>query len=285
MPTASAALLSPRAAARALGASESSLKRWVDAGELAARRTAGGHRRIPAAEVLRFAGAHGIALDRPALVGALPPAPPRGLGRRLARTLLAGDGAAVQRLLLDARFAGLDVPALGDGPVRQALAEIGGRWRDDPAGIAEEHRATLLLAGALAALRSVLPAPPRGAPVAVGGAPGGDPHLLGSALAALALHEAGWRAIDLGPDTPDDALVAAARRAGATLVWRACTGEPSPGAAAGLARLCARLAPMPVAAGGRALAAYGPLAGVANLTRHASLASLVRTHPARRTEG
>jgi len=37
--------LSPRELAEALGVSESSLKRWVDAGKIAASRTEGGHRR------------------------------------------------------------------------------------------------------------------------------------------------------------------------------------------------------------------------------------------------
>ena len=39
----------------ALGVSESSVKRWVDGGDLVAQRTAGGHRRIARGEALRFA--------------------------------------------------------------------------------------------------------------------------------------------------------------------------------------------------------------------------------------
>ncbi|MBN8525321.1 MAG: helix-turn-helix domain-containing protein, partial [Planctomycetes bacterium] len=70
-------LLSPRDAARALGASESSLKRWVDAGELAARRTMGGHRRIPASEVLRFARAQGIVPRDPSPLGRAAAGPSR----------------------------------------------------------------------------------------------------------------------------------------------------------------------------------------------------------------
>ena len=51
-------LLSPREVAVALGVSESSVKRWVDLGELAALRTAGGHRRITRAEAVRFGALH-----------------------------------------------------------------------------------------------------------------------------------------------------------------------------------------------------------------------------------
>ncbi|MEM6782550.1 MAG: PAS domain-containing protein [Bacteroidota bacterium] len=47
-------LFSPRQVAEGLGVGESTLKRWIDAGRLHAHRTAGGHRRVSLAEVLRF---------------------------------------------------------------------------------------------------------------------------------------------------------------------------------------------------------------------------------------
>ena len=46
--------LSPRQLAVAIGVSESSLKRWADDGRLAVERTAGGHRRIPLPEAVRW---------------------------------------------------------------------------------------------------------------------------------------------------------------------------------------------------------------------------------------
>ena len=39
-------LLSPKELADAIGVSESSIKRWVDNGEIQATKTSGGHRRI-----------------------------------------------------------------------------------------------------------------------------------------------------------------------------------------------------------------------------------------------
>ena len=47
-------LLSPRELAQAIGVSESSLKRWADAGQIRVARTAGGHRRISIADAVRF---------------------------------------------------------------------------------------------------------------------------------------------------------------------------------------------------------------------------------------
>lgn len=55
-------LFSPREFAAAIGASESSVKRWVDAGELVAAKTAGGHRRIALTEAVRFIRQRGMSV-------------------------------------------------------------------------------------------------------------------------------------------------------------------------------------------------------------------------------
>lgn len=273
--TSASQFLSPRQAARVLGASESSLKRWVDAGDLAIRRTAGGHRRIPTAEVVRFARREGLTLQDASLLSRSPPAAGRRLKAEVTRALHDGDAEAVQRLLIRAHLDGTPLAALADGPLRLAMEDLGRLWLDDPEGVAREHQATLLVMRSIEALRNLLPAPPPGAPTAVGGGPAGDPYLLPSLLVSLVLQEAGWRTIDLGPDTPDVALVAAANRHGATLVWRSYTGELEPTVAAkDLATLCRRLAPCRVVAGGWRAHLLGDLDGIANLERPGTMSDL-----------
>ena len=65
------AFLSPKDLAAAIGVSESSLKRWVDSGRLAVERTAGGHRRIPFQEAVRFVRAEGYRVQDPVCFGVL----------------------------------------------------------------------------------------------------------------------------------------------------------------------------------------------------------------------
>lgn len=61
--------ISPKDLARAIGVSESSMKRWTDEGLIAAVRTAGGHRRIPIAEAIRFIRSMHATVVRPDLLG------------------------------------------------------------------------------------------------------------------------------------------------------------------------------------------------------------------------
>ena len=73
-------LLTPKELAEVIGASESSLRRWVDAGSIRMSRTTGGHRRIPVAEAIRFIRESGATVVRPDLLGLEEIARPGGAG-------------------------------------------------------------------------------------------------------------------------------------------------------------------------------------------------------------
>lgn len=250
-------LLSPRELADALGVSESSLKRWVDAGKITAARTDGGHRRISLPEAVRFIRETGAPLARPELLDMPDVAAVQAtaLGPRgddaFRRYLLEGDVAAARGWLLARYLSGQSIAELCDGPVREAMHRIGELWAHDPEGIFLEHRATDACLQALAPLRATFE-PPARAPFAVGGAPEDDPYLLPTFMAAMVVAAAGLRAVNLGPDTPVGALDRAVAHHAPALVWLSVSSPVPAERAKELERWIATLPPATtVVVGGR----------------------------------
>ena len=119
--------LTTRQFAESLGVSESSVKRWIDDGTIAADRTAGGHRRIPMAAAVRFMRRHRMSPNRPE---AMPLSTVPSLGAVDAQAAeacydaLASDDAALARAIILGRFiSGAGIATIGDGLVRPALKQ------------------------------------------------------------------------------------------------------------------------------------------------------------------
>ncbi len=221
--------LSPREMATAIGVSESSVKRWVDDGVIGAVRTRGGHRRITVVEAVRFVRASGIPVIRPDLLGlpdleTVSQTDTRHMPEEALReALLAGQVEQVRGLVLSLYLAGRPVAEAWDRAIAPAMRHLGTLWEHDPRGIYLEHRATDLCIQAITRLRLVLPLPTPGSPLAMGGAPSGDPYALPSLMAATVAAAAGFREINLGPETPMAILAQAAAQFEAKMVWLAVT--------------------------------------------------------------
>lgn len=220
------AALSPRDLARAIGVSESSIKRWADEGLIQVSKTAGGHRRIPIDEAVRFVHRSEVTVVRPELLD-LPDiaaldgrSKGEGAGQEIdtdAETeelfgyLESGAAAKARGYILALYLDGRDVAQIADGPVRGALHRLGGLWHHGEEGIFFEHRATQICLQAIHHLHLTLTsAELRSAPAAVGGAPPGDVYALPSLLAATVLTAEGFQAVNLGPQTPLATLARAA---------------------------------------------------------------------------
>ncbi|MAV55497.1 MAG: hypothetical protein CMJ28_06020 [Phycisphaerae bacterium] len=221
-------LLSPKDLARATGVSESSLKRWADSGRLECHRTAGGHRRIQLAEAVRFIRDSSISVVEPSLLGITmqrhPSEGSENSNEHFSELVLSGREEESIGFLSHEYLSGSSFASLCDGPVRHCLEQVGHAWarttgnQEKNTRIAEEHRAVDIILQALQQLRRMVQSPET-APVAIGGAPSGDPYLVPSLCAALSLLGDGWRTANLGPSSPFEVLRTAAIRAKAKLVW------------------------------------------------------------------
>ena len=272
-------LLSTRELSDALGVSESSLKRWVDSGKIAASRTEGGHRRIELAEALRFIRESAAPVVRPELLDLPEIAVARRRNNaRLVDYLLEGDAAGARGWLAARYLEGETIAALADGPIRDAMHALGELWHHDESGVFIEHRATDACLQALAQLRSLQPGASDRAPCALGGAPASDPYLIASQLAAMVVAEAGMRAVNLGPDVPPAALLRAAGQLHPKLVWISATSTLAPARAGALVRALESLPrTITVVVGGQYASSLQLPARVRRGARLEDLASIVRT--------
>jgi excisionase family DNA binding protein len=218
-------ILTPRQFAEAIGVSESSVKRWVDDGHIAATRTAGGHRRISIQEAARYIRETSTVVVRPDLLGmtdvtafGTPQAAIDDAGEQLFDFLKSGAAAEARGLVLSLFLEGRTVAEIVDGPLEHAMGEVGKAWVANASGIYWEHRATQIAISAIARLRMLL-APRPNAAFAVGGAPSDDPYILPSMAVAAVLESEGINATNLGPDTPIDSLALAIEDLDAKLAW------------------------------------------------------------------
>lgn len=162
---------------------------------------------------------------------------PASYRERLRLRLLAGDEAGAWRLVESFLVSG--------GPPRSALLdvlapvmrEIGIGWERGKLTVGDEHRATAVAIRLVGRLGPMLArrGRPRGT-IVVACAPG-DSHALPAAVLATLLRGEGYAVVELGGDTPDDAVVAAVHAAGASLraVAISVSSDENLAAAAGVA--------------------------------------------------
>lgn len=223
--------VTPKQVARAIQVSESSVKRWCDKGVIPTQKTAGGHRRIPLAKLLEFLRDSQYRLVRPEVIG-LPATTGQTrrvidrAARQLTDALVAGNEEQCRQILIDLFLAEHSVAAICDQVIAQAFEQVGARWECGDAEVFQERRGCEITLRVLRELRSLTPAAPENAPVALGGAAEQDQYDLGTTMAELVLRDAGWNAISLGNNLPFETLARAIQLHRPRLFWLSCAHIP-----------------------------------------------------------
>jgi DNA-binding transcriptional MerR regulator len=268
-----------RTAARLTGLSPALLRAWERRyGIVVPQRTPGGTRRYSAADLERLKRVKAVVdaghrigevarlapeeLER--LAGGSDDAPPSDDPAAILDALANLDGAAAQR--------GLALQLATLGPTRFArsvalplVREIGERWSQQRLGIASEHLATSLLRSLLGGALQPTAVSLRG-PRIVFATPTGEPHELGTLIAALVALGAGAQPLYLGVDVPVDDLLDAADTTEARAVALGIVTLPRSEAERTVATLRAALPPeKKLWLGGAGAAALAPMPGVDHL--------------------
>ncbi|TWT87945.1 helix-turn-helix domain-containing protein [Neorhodopirellula pilleata] len=255
---------SPKQIADAMQVSESSVKRWCDSGAIPIIKTLGGHRRITLDALQKFLRDHQRPLLRPEVLGLPSLAPNRSMKVRgsnhpvseaFREALARGEESICRQLLHRVIDEGATRSEAAEQLITDAMHGFGDAWECRELDVYQERRGCDIAMRLIYELRSSLPAPGYSAPVAIGGAPAGDPYQLPTALVELSLREVGWNATNLGCDLPLDSFVQAAHDYDPQLVWMSVSSVQEPDMfVAAQNRLAESLGEdVPLLIGGRAL--------------------------------
>lgn len=216
-------LLSPKQVANAIGASESSLKRWCDQGLINTVKTAGGHRRIPIQEALRFARERNIASAEPHLL-AMVTTTDRKARRvengadRFIDALMNGQEIQSHAIIFEYFQSGVAVGQIFDDIVTPAFRTLGEKWECKELEIYEERSACQIMLRILHELR-LKQIPPVSKLIAMGATCEGDPYTLPIMMGEVVLRSVGWDTRLLGCSIPISSIVKAIQQHQPAIFW------------------------------------------------------------------
>ena len=131
---------------------------------------------------------------------------------RLENRLLAGDQSGAWKVIEAALASGTTPLHVYSDMLVPALRSIGERWESGQIGVDSEHQASVMVARVIGRLGPRFSTRGRRNGAVVLAAPPGERHGLGLAMAGDALRGGGYTAVDLGTDTPVEALESAIAR-------------------------------------------------------------------------
>lgn len=226
-------LYSPKRAAAAIGVSESSLKRWCDAGVVKAVKTAGGHRRITRSEVVAFAKKKNYRLRDPLSIG-LPDIHAVDFSsidqarRSFLTAMLEANIVNSKKILCSLFIRGHNVAEIFDRVIAPVFYDIGKKWKSGEIEVYQERMATQICHESLFELRTIIPQLPANAPVAIGASLEGNEYQLATFGVELCLRNFGWSATSLGANIPISSLLQAALDLHPSFIWISATTIEDP---------------------------------------------------------
>ena len=220
---------SPKQVARALNASESSVKRWCDQGAIETIKTVGGHRKISLDAIRKFVSKTNRTLVNPQSIGLqIAPRPDESAlaggddedQSRFRIAIAAGDESECRHILKSRIERSPEKSSeVADFLITDAMHSIGHAWSTDEIDAYQERRACDIALRLIGEIRAALPNPKSNAPLAFGGTLSQDHYQIPTALVELTLREVGWNATNLGCNLPVDSFLKAADDHQPAIIW------------------------------------------------------------------
>jgi MerR family transcriptional regulator, light-induced transcriptional regulator len=210
-------LLATKEVAALMNVTETTIKRWADAGELDCVKTLGGHRKFAMQEVIEFARQHSYPItgvlspemaqgDREVLEFSLQMKNYHKISQILLDEALHGERKRVMELLIYVLKHGISMSTIGDEIIRPAMVEIGEMWASGKLKINEEHIASHALLEAIILLSPELYRKPPNGLLAICACAEEEYHEIGLRILAYVLESEGWTVHYIGANTPFDTI-------------------------------------------------------------------------------
>lgn len=193
--------------------SESTVKRWADAGALPCRKTVGGHRKFEIDDIVEFQSRCGLAKAQAHGINGKSESPCEfkqmlenadypALAERFRHAALAGQFNLVAKLFNKLQAHGLSLATISEEIIRPAMREVGELWRTGKICVVDEHLAMVATMQALAELHAMVEKAPEPERLAIVGCAEGELHQLAAVLVRDMLEGEGWKVIYFGSPTP-----------------------------------------------------------------------------------
>jgi len=217
-------LYSPKKVAAAIGASESSLKRWCDAGVVKAVKTPGGHRKIARSEVLAFAKRKKYHLRDPLAIG-LPDINAVDFSSidqaktSFLTAVIGSDSISSHKILCALFIQGHSIAAIFDTVVSPVFFEIASKRKRGEITENQESMATQICHESLLELKTIIAQVTAESPVAIGASLEGDEFPLVTLGAELCLKDSGWSATSLGANQSVNSILQSVTGLQPSFIW------------------------------------------------------------------
>jgi methanogenic corrinoid protein MtbC1 len=187
-------------------------------------KTAGGHRRLLPADVIKFVRATRQPVLKPEILGLPEPSGPipettEQFCNMFQAAVLQGDESRCRQLIVSSYMNGKPLSKIFDEVIAQVFHRIGEAWECDKIDVYQERVATEISRKLIHELRSLQPMQSASQLLAVGGTPAGDNYSLANQMVEVLFLHLGWQTQSLGSNLPFESLAQAATDYKPNLFW------------------------------------------------------------------
>lgn len=205
--------ITPPQIARMFNINVSTVKRWVNKGFIASKRTPGGHRRISPTDIQNFIRHYPTLAPKSYILNAITKHEyPKPDWRMYYDDIQKNVGLSKSTILENLYMQGVPVADILEGVVSPTLRHIGTQWKNNKLAIYEEHRMSFLVRLDLLKLQQLVPEKTTLKRIAIIGCVQNDHHEIPLLMLSILMRQNGFQPLILGINVPEAEMLEAIKK-------------------------------------------------------------------------